>query len=114
LLLFRRDSKGITALAASIPLFWIISKKFGGSKDELKIIRAEYDSKLAALREEYDKKLEHIKQNLQSELAQHKLKKQTTEQEISKLDSDTKEFLNHATPTELEELAKGLLSISKK
>ena len=114
LLLARRGSKGMAAMAASIPLFWLLSKKFGGPDREIEDIRKEYEEKLQELRNEYDHKLEIIRKDVKLELLQNQLKAKKMTQEIVEVDIATKEALDNANPEELEELARGLLSISKK
>lgn len=114
LLLARRGSKGMAAMAASIPIFWLLSKKFGGPDRELKDIREEYESKLQALRDEFNHKLEIIQKDLQLELLKNQLTARETTREITDVDIATKDVLDKATPDELEELARGLLSVSKK
>ncbi len=114
LVLARRGSKGMAALAASVPLFWLLSKKFGGPDRELEQIREEYEAKLLALRNEFNQKLELIHKDLKLELAKNQLKANKMTQEIVEVDIVTKEALDNAPPDELEELARGLLSVSKK
>ena len=77
------------------------------------MIRAEYDEKLKNLQHEFDNKLNSIKTDLQKELTQHKLKAESTKKEILEVDAASKEFLDKASPNELEELARGLLSITQ-
>ena len=113
ILVARRGSKGIAAMAASIPLFWLLSKKFGGPDKDLEEIRQEYEAKLQQLRNEFDLKLEAIRKDLKVELTKNQLKAEKVTEEIVEVDIETKKTLDNATPEELEELARGLLSVSK-
>lgn len=112
--LARRGSKGMAAMAASIPLFWLFMRKMGGDDTELEHIKAEYESKLDALRNEFNLKLAQIRIDLQNQLLQHQLKAETIEHEITQVDLTTKSVIENATPDELEQLAKGLLAVSGK
>ncbi|MBD3289803.1 hypothetical protein GF337_13435 [candidate division KSB1 bacterium] len=114
ILLARRGSKGIAAMAASIPLFWLLSKKFGHQDKGLEEIRREYEARLEELRNEFDLKLETIKKDLKIELTKNQLKAEKVTEEIAEVNLETKKVLENATPDELEELARGLLSVSKK
>lgn len=114
ILLARRDTKGIAAMAATIPIFWLFSKKFGSSEKELAGIKAEYDTKLEALRKEFNKKMEVIRSDIQRELNQHQFRAEAAKHKIDEVDTASKQLLDRATPEELEELAKGLLAIPGK
>ena len=54
-----------------------------------------------------------IRKDLKVELTKNQLKAEKVTEEIVEVDIETKKTLDNATPEELEELARGLLSVSK-
>ncbi|MBN2013466.1 hypothetical protein JW960_29315 [candidate division KSB1 bacterium] len=114
ILLVRKNSGGAIALAASVPLFWLLSKKLGKGEDELTSIQQDYDQKLAKLQHEFNEKIESLKQTLQTDLQQHELRAETIHTDIQALDARAKEQVKNASPDELEAIARAVLTIPKK
>ena len=113
MLLARNKGGGALALATTIPLFWLISRKMGKGRDELKEIQDEYDRKFKALQRDYDQKIESLRQTLHADLARNQSRAVQVETNIQTLDTQAKEQVKNASPEELEAIARALLSVSK-
>jgi transcription termination factor NusB len=113
MLLANRKGGGALALATTIPVFWLLSRKMGKGRDELKEIQDEYDRKLEALRRDYDQKIESLRQTLHTELTRNQNLADQIDTDIQTLDTHAKEQVKDASPDELEAIARALLSVSK-
>jgi hypothetical protein len=113
ILFSRRKGGALAALSASVPLFWLLSRKLGKGGDELQQIRDDYDRKLAKLQQEFDAKLAALKQALSTDLQHHDVRADAIHTDIQSLDTRAKKKIKTASPDELEAIARALLSIPK-
>ena len=113
MLLANRKGGGALALATTIPVFWLLSRKMGRGRDELKEIQDEYDRKFEALQRDFDQKFESLRQTLHAELARNQSRANQIKTDIQTLDTQAKEQVKDASTDELEAIARALLSVSK-